>query len=119
MELKLETRADHLLALVFGPYDQAAARSGLAQIVSQCQALGLTRILIDGRGISSPVSIADRYELATTLATLGGDKLRTAILVAPDNMYTKTLENTAVNMGAQVRTTDSLEEALRYLEVAP
>lgn len=117
MELKLDTRPDHLRVVVGGPYEGAAAREGLAQVFSQSQATGLARILIDGRGIAGLVSIADRYELATALATMAGTKVRVAILVSPENMFTKTLEDTATNRGAQVRTTASLDEALAFLEI--
>ena len=118
MELKLDTRPDHLRVVAAGAYEPAAARQGLAQVISQSQATGLTRILIDGRGIAGLVSIADRYELATSLATMAGSRLRVAILVSPENMFTKTLEDTARNRGAQVRTTDSLGEALAFLEIS-
>lgn len=118
MDLKLDTRPDHLRVVVTGAFERAAAREGLAQMVSQSQATGLTRILIDGRGIAGLVSIADRYELATSLAAMAGSKLRVAILVSPANMFTKTLEDTATNRGAQVRTTASLDEALAFLGIA-
>lgn len=117
MELKLELREDHVHVRADGPYDPAEARRGMIQVVKACEASGLTRILVDGRGIPDPVPISDRYDLATLLASLGAGRLRMAIVVSPENMYTKTLEDTATNRGLNVRTTASLDEAMDYLEL--
>ena len=35
------------------------------------------------------------------------------------NLFTKTLEDTAANRGAPLRTTDSMSEAREFLQLAP
>ena len=115
MKLGFELRAGHLLVTLAGPFDPRAARSGMGEIMRECQAHGLRRVLIDGRGLTSEVSIADRYDLATQLANEGHGKLQLAIVVKPENRFTATFEDTAANRGLKVRTTTSMEEARTYL----
>lgn len=118
MEVTIEPRADHLLVVARGPYGADEARGGLARMIDACRKLRLERILVDGRGITTPVSIMHRYDLATQLAEMGGTAMRMAIVVSPENMFTKTFEDTATNRGANVRTTASMDEALAYLGIA-
>lgn len=118
MHIRHELRPDHLLVVAGGEFDAPVARKGLGEALRVCQANGLARIFVDGRGITTPVSIADRYDLATMLAEHGRGRVRMAILVSTENMFTKTLEDTATNRGAYVRTTDSLQEAMEYLGLA-
>ena len=117
MKIELEPRPDHLLVYASGPFEGGRARSALGEVLREAQARGLARILIDARGLTTPVSVADRYELATRVAEYGPGRVRMAIVVSPDNLFTKTLEDTATNRGAQVLTTDSLPAALAYLEL--
>jgi hypothetical protein len=117
MELEFEPRPDYLLVHAAGPFDVHRARDGLEAIGRICESHGLTRILVDASEVSTRISIADRYDLATLLAAVGGGRMRMAILVSPENMFTKTFEDTAANRGIPVRTTDSLPEALAYLEL--
>ena len=117
MKTEYEPRPDHLYVKVSGAFEVHEARHALGDVLRECQARGLARILIDARGLTTPVSVADRYDLATRLADYGTGRLRTAIVVSPDNLFTKTLEDTATNRGAALRTTDSLEEAVAFLDL--
>lgn len=119
MDLRFEARPDHLLVHAAGDFDHQAARLGMSSVIKACTEKGLSRILIDGRGITTLVSIADRFDLATQLATESKGSLRMAVVVATTNMFTKTLEDTAANRGAPLRTTDSMKEALEFLQLAP
>ena len=118
MKLGFELRAGYLRVTLAGPFDARAARGGMGEIMRECQARGLRRVLIDGRGLTTEVSIADRYDLATQLANEGDRKLQLAIVVNPENRFTATFEDTAANRGLKVRTTTSMQEALDYLGVA-
>lgn len=115
MRFQYESGNGYLRVVVDGPFDPGEARRGLGDLLREAQTRAADRILIDARGISSPVSISDRYDLATQLASAGSRQLRVAFLVAADNMFTKTLEDTATNRGMSVRTTASEQEALDYL----
>ncbi len=119
MDLRFEARPDHLLVHAAGDFDHQAARLGMSSVIKACTEKGLSRILIDGRGITTLVSIADRFDLATQLATESKGALRMAVVVATTNLFTKTLEDTAANRGAPLRTTDSMKEALEFLQLAP
>ena len=119
MDLRYEARPDHLLVHAAGEFDYAAARQGLSSIINACNEKGLSRILVDGRGITTLVSIADRFELATQLSTESKGAVRMAVVVATMNLFTKTLEDTAANRGAPLRTTDSMKEAREFLQLTP
>lgn len=119
MDVKLEPRADHLRVVAKGAFASADARQGLLDLVQAAAGRGFTRVLVDGRGITTAVPIHERYDLATFMAAAGGKGLRVAIVVSPDNMFTKTLEDTATHRGLSVRTTASLDEALAFLGLPP
>jgi hypothetical protein len=70
------------------------------------------------KGGQTPVilvpSIAERFELGAWFASMPLSA-RIAVLVAPEQMFTKTLEDTVVNRGKPFRTTASLVEARQFL----
>jgi hypothetical protein len=115
MEVRIEPQPGHVRVVVKGEFDPAAARSGVAAIIAACREQDVDRVLIDGRGVNTPVSVLDRYELAKAIADEAQGRLRLAIVVSKENMFSKTLEETALNMGIDVHTTDSMAEALIYL----
>ena len=119
MDLSFEARHDHLLVHAAGDFDYQAAKLGMSSVIKACTEKGVSRILVDGRGITTLVSIADRFDLATQLATESKGSLRMAVVVAAANMFTRTFEDTAANRGAPLRTTDSMQEALDFLQLAP
>ena len=65
------------------------------------------------------VSVADRFDLARWLAEGCTAAVRFAVLVRPELMVVKTLENAATNRGVPVLTTASLEEAYGFLGLPP
>jgi hypothetical protein len=119
MELQYEMKNDHLFVVARGAFDPQQAREGFAWMLEACAARAMSRIFVDGREITTPVSIADRFDIATQLASSAPAAMRMAILVSTANMISKTLENTAINRGVQVRTTDSADEAWTYLGLNP
>ena len=119
MEMRYESRPDHLLVLAHGAFDYDDARKGLSTIIRTCTDQGLSRILVDGRGITTLVSIADRFDLATQLTAESKGALRMAVVMATDQMFTKTFEDAATNRAAPLRTTDSMKEAREFLDLAP
>jgi hypothetical protein len=116
MDVRIEIEQDHVHVFVGGEFDVAAARDGIVRIVDTCRRSGLQRVLIDGRGIDSTVSVLHRQEIALTLALEKAPAhLRMAIVVSRDNMFTKALEQTCAKMKIDVRTTESMAEALVFL----
>lgn len=119
MDIRLHPREGYLLVEAGGGYEAGAGRRAVALIREECRRLGLDRVLVDARGLDAAVSIADRFDLARTLAEGCTAAVRFAILVQPQQMVTKTLEDAATNRGVPVRTTASLAEAYGFLGVAP
>ena len=119
MNVRHEIYPDHLLIVADGAFDLNRARAGLGEALRLAQARDLPSMLVDARALEPRVSIADRYDLAAQLADSAPPGLRVAIVVAPDNMFTKTLEDTARNRGMSVLTTDSMEAARAFLGLAP
>lgn len=117
MDLSYEMRRDHLRVVAGGRFDAARARIELANVIRQSAGTGLTRILVDARGITDAVPISDRYDLATQLAYESQGRVRMAIVVSEHNLFTKTLEDTATHRGVAVRTTGSMAEAVAFLGI--
>ena len=116
MDVEFQVRPHYVLARATGAWDARRAGGAIAELIGHCNAHNLTRILVDGTRIETQIPIADRYDLATRFAAVGG-RLRMALLMSTDNMFSKTFENTATNRGTQVLTTDSLQEALSFLNL--
>ena len=120
MDLQYDMKNDHLFVVAHGAFDPQQAREGLARMLAECAARAMSRIFVDGRGITTPVSIADRFDIATQLASTAPAALRMAILVSPENVLSKAPEDPAtIPGGAQVRTTDSADVAWGYLGLNP
>jgi hypothetical protein len=117
MVLGYEMRKDHLRVVASGRFDAARARIELSNVLRQSATSGLTRILVDARGITDAVPISDRYDLATQLADQSQGRVRLAIVVGELNLFTRTLEDTATPRLVAVRTTGSMAEAVEFLGV--
>jgi len=116
MDVRIEIEQFHVHVFVGGEFDLGAARAGIVRIVETCRRSGLERVLIDGRGIDSTVSVMQRHELALTLALEKAPAhLRMAVVVSQENMFTKALEQTCAKMKIDVRTTESMAEAVAFL----
>lgn len=117
MELRYEMRKDHLRVVAEGRFDPARARIELSNVIRQSAGSGLTRILVDARGLTETVPVSDRYDLATQLADQSHGRVRMAIVVSQANLLTKTLEDTATRRGVAVKTTGSMDEAVEFLGI--
>ncbi len=115
MDVKIEIQPGHVHVVARGEFDAEAAKAGIVAVIGACRRSGVNRVLIDARSITTAVSIMHRYEFAKTLADQAEARVRMAIVVSGENMFSKTLEETALNLGMDVRTTDSMAEGLIYL----
>jgi hypothetical protein len=95
----------------------ARARAAVDEIMALCRKHGLTRAMVDGQAIDTLIPISDRYDMATMFAAVAIGRTRVSLLMSTENMFSKTFENTAANRGIPVRTTDSLQEALAFLQL--
>jgi hypothetical protein len=117
MDFRYEPREGFLLVEATGPFDAVACRAAMGEIGRLCAERGLARVLVDARAIAEVVSIADRFGLASGVASARLPRI--AILVNEANAtYSRTFENTALNRGAMVRTTASPAEASGFLGIA-
>ena len=115
MEVRIETKPDHVHAVVSGEFRYEDAHHAVIRIAAACRAAKLSRVLIDGRGITTQVAVMHRYELAKVLADQAKTELKMAVVVSRENMFSKTLEETAQNLGVDVHTTESMAEGLIFL----
>jgi hypothetical protein len=117
MDFHFEARDGYLYFRAAGSFDPQRGRAGVAKIYALCREHGLVKVLIDARGLSNLVTISQRHDLATYLADLRDSPVRIAVLVPTFLMYTKMLEDTALNRGTPVRTTDSVADACAWLDI--
>jgi hypothetical protein len=105
---------------VSGVVDLEASRELLKTLVAAGSALGVDRVLIDGRGARSDASTADIWTLASDLPSLGVSREhRVAFLLEPppDQPFDRGafLELCATNRGFQLRAFRDFEEAFTWL----
>lgn len=115
MEVGIDIKPDHVHVVVSGDFRYEEAHHILVRIGAACRSSGLRRVLLDGRGITTQVSVMHRYELAKVLADQARSDLKMAVVLSRDNMFSKTLEETAQNLGVDVCTTESMAEGLIFL----
>lgn len=119
MDIRLQRKEGHLLVEVGGAYDGGEARKAIVRVREECARVGANRVLVDARALDAAVTIADRFDLARVLAEGCTAAVRFAILVRPEQLVTKALEDSAVNRGVPVRTTAVAAEAYGFLGVGP
>jgi hypothetical protein len=119
MDIRLQQKETHLLVEAAGTYDAGVARAAIVHIREECARLGLKRVLVDARGLDATVTIADRFDLARALAEGCTAAVRYAIVVRPEQMVTKALEDSAENRGVPVQTTAVAAEAYGFLGIEP
>ena len=115
LDVKLENRPGHIYAVATGEFDLDEARRAILRIAGACRAAGVDAVLIDARAIASQVNVMHRYELAKVIADDTKTRMRMAVVVNRENMFSKTLEETARNLGVELLTTDSMAEGLIFL----
>jgi hypothetical protein len=126
MPYELEPRHTYLLVSVHGPVDLREGRAVLTAALRACAEHGLSKVLIDARSVEGGLSVLDRYDYADFMSRqLGpgigaGGLLGVRIaavgrepLISPGRLG----ETVAANRGVDLKITDSMDEALEWLEV--
>ena len=119
MRSRIEIRDGHVHVAVGGTFDAEAGRRLIGEMFDACAIHHVNCVFVDARGIESTVAIAERFEMARTLAESRTGPVKIAVLVDPPQMVTKTLEDSACNRGVPVRTTVDVQEAYRFLGLEP
>ena len=117
MDVRIETKRDHVYVVASGEFDLEQAHEGILRIARACRSAGLDRVLIDMRAVPTRVPEAPRAAIAKVISDEAGVRLRMAVVVSSENMFTKTLEETARGLGVEVHTTDSMAEGLMFLDL--
>jgi hypothetical protein len=117
LDVRLETRPGHVFVVATGEFDLEQARGAILRIAAACRAASVDAVLVDGRAIASQVGVMHRYELAKVIADDTHMRMRMAVVVNQENMFSKTLEETARNLGVELLTTDSMAEAMIFLDL--
>ena len=115
LDVHIEARPGHVFAVATGEFELGGARDAILRMAGACRAAGVDAILVDARAIASQVGVMHRYELAKVIADETHMRLRMAVVVNTENMFSKTLEETARNLGVELLTTDSMAEAMIFL----
>ena len=115
LDVRLETRPGHVFAVATGEFDLVEARQAILRIAGACKAASVNAVLVDARAIASQVGVMHRYELAKVIADETRVRMRMAVVVNSENMFSKTLEETGRNLGVELLTTDSMAEAMIFL----
>lgn len=116
MEYTIHVRADYVEAVASGEVDLPDGKACLDEILHLCHQHQLSKVLVNGLQLSDRVSVSSRFGLGEYLATAAAPGVRVAILTTTHVLrQSKALQNTANNRGAQVITTDSMDEALAFL----
>ena len=103
-----------LIVNVSGAWDADAARKRLEAVRKQADERGLTRILLDTRGLLPPASETTRFMTGEHIARIFRPPLRVAALARPE-MINRFVENTAWNRGAIFAVFSDEAEALEWL----
>lgn len=117
MDIRIEAKRDHIRVWVEGEFDLGEARAGILRIAGLCREARLNRVLIDARAVSTRVPVGERQAVAAVISDETGMRLRMAVVVSRENMFTKALEETSHRLGMEVHTTDSMAEGLMYLDL--
>jgi hypothetical protein len=115
MEVRIENRPGHIFATVSGEFTLDEGREAILRMAAACRAAGLDAVLVDARAVASQIGVMHRYELAKVIADETHMRLRFAVVVNTENMFTKTLQETARNLGVELLSTDSMAEAMIFL----
>jgi hypothetical protein len=126
MVAKIEPEKDFLRVHLTGEFSLAEAKDAYVRTLEAVALHKMTKVLADCRNLKGAMTVMDRFEYSTfvaqEIARASGTGVsrctRFAYVSKPPFFDRKKFSETvAVNRGANVLTTDSMEEALRWLEI--
>ena len=126
MSMRYEMRHDYLNVEVTGQFAHAEALRQFTEIMEWISGKDVRRILMDCRSVKGTLTTIERYEygafiaaeIARFAAAGRASKPRLAYVLSREMLDKDHLAQTvASNRGAVVTTTDSMDDALRWLSV--
>lgn len=105
---------DRLRVTVNGDYSFDKLFAFIDTVASAADTAERKKVLIDCSRMEGKMTEVDRFEAGQHVAEVFGSRIHAA-LVMPEGQVTKLDEITAVNRGAVILVTESMEEAERWL----
>jgi len=112
-----ENKGSYLLLTANEPYTFEGYKGAIDLVLKLCEESGLYKVVTDIRSIDRNIPTRHRFDLGVTMAKVLGSKVQLAV-VAPAGIIDHLGENAAVNRGARMWVTPSMEKALAWLGVA-
>jgi hypothetical protein len=98
---------------------ETTTRDFLTRIASEARDAGVTKVLVDARGVTGALSTMERFEYGELIAEVLSS-LKVAFVLHPSLRDPNSFgETVAVNRGADFKTFTAAEEACDWLGVTP
>lgn len=126
--ISIEPREKYLYVSICGPFELRTAKKFSNRIFDACAKYGLTKIIVDCRAVTGPISLMDKFDYFeyTCVKHLeylnkGKNKPVNSAYVLNKSMFDKENFGTTVaaNRGLNVKGTTDVDEALRWLGLEP
>ena len=114
LTLSYEKGDGYLIVVETGEMTPDSGRSSLREIAETAEQQGFSKIMVDARNLSGSMKIHERFFAGEKIARAWRG-LKVAILVPAAGSIDKLMENTAVNRGAIIMVTSSLDDAQAWL----
>ena len=128
MVARIEPEKGFLRVHLTGDFSLAEAKNAYVQTLEAVALHKMTKVLADCRNLKGTMTFMERFEYSTFVAQeitkasgMGVSRCTRFAYVSKPPFFdrTKFSETVAVNRGATVLTTDSMEEAMKWLEIDP
>jgi len=109
-------KGEYLFVEVNESYSLRLLLSTIHEVADHCQTDHLDKALIDLRNMEGSPTIFDRFQIGIEIARVWKSRIKVAV-VARSNIISRVAENTAVNRGATLWITTTMEAAMKWLEL--
>jgi hypothetical protein len=114
--LEIQDKKDYLLVSFIGEFNLDAGQRTIDRVLEACIQYNLSKVLLDCRRMTGPLSITDRFLVVDYGQVMLGKVLAMVIVGRPDQILPNRFEETvAMNRGINLRVFDDIELAIEYL----
>ena len=115
LEISVEVLPKYVQIELSGVYTFSDMMEGVEKFRFEADKAGRNQILLDTRSLEGRMTESEKFFCGTRMAEVFGARLKTAVIVAPGTL-TKMGEMAGVNRGARLFVTESITEAIGWLE---
>src|SRR5688572_11680300 len=115
LEISVEVLPKYVQIELSGVYTFSDMMEGVEKFRFEADKAGRNQILLDTRSLEGRMTESEKFFCGTRMAEVFGARLKTAVIVAPGTL-TKMGEMAGVNRGARLLVTESITEAMEWLE---